>query len=69
MSYVNFAHRRKIYWPYSNVQAIDDFRQSLTHYFKIKASIPTAHNWHHLEPSRKLIKAADMHINFQYSIY
>ena len=31
VSYVNFGHRdRSIYWPYSNVQPLNDFRQGLT---------------------------------------
>jgi len=64
VSYSNFGHRsRSIYWPYSNVQAIDDFRQSLTQYFEIKRYFPTSHNWHRCEPNRKFIKAANMHIN------
>jgi SAM-dependent methyltransferase len=64
VSYVNFAHRdKKIYWPYSNVQAIDDFSQSLGHYFKIQRFFPTSHNWHHLEPGRRLVKAPNMYIN------
>jgi SAM-dependent methyltransferase len=64
VSYVNFAHRDKnIYWPYSNVRAIDDFRQSLAHYFKIQRFFPTSHNWHHLEPSRRLVKTPNMYIN------
>ena len=64
VSYVNFGHRdRDIYWPYSNVQAIDDFRQSLTQYFEIKRYFPTSHNWHRCEPNRKFIKAVNMHMN------
>ena len=64
VSYVNFGHRdRQIYWPYSNVQALNEFRQSLTQYFEIKRYFPTSHNWHHTEPNRKFIKAANMHIN------
>ena len=63
-SYVNFSHRgREIYWPYSNVQSPDDFRQSLARYFKIQRSFPTSHNWNHSEPKRKLVKAANMHVN------
>ena len=63
-SYVNFGHRdRSIYWPYSNVQALNDFRQSLTQHFEIKRSFPTSHNWHHSDPNRKFIKAANMHTN------
>jgi SAM-dependent methyltransferase len=64
VSYVNFGHRdRNIYWPYSNVQALNDFRKSLAQYFEINSSFPTSHNWGHSEPKRKLIKAANMHIN------
>ena len=63
-SYVNFGHRdRAVYWPYSNVQPLNDFRQSLTQYFKIKSSFPTSHNWHHSEPRRKFIKAVNMRAN------
>jgi SAM-dependent methyltransferase len=65
VSYVNFGHRdRDIYWPYSNVQALDDFRRSLTQNFKIRRFFPTSYNWNHSEPRRKLLKAANMNINF-----
>ena len=64
VTYVNFDHRhRSIYWPYSNVQALNDFRHDLAQYFEIKRSFPTSHNWHHSDPNRKLIKAANMHTN------
>ena len=64
VSYVNFGHRdREIYWPYSNIQSFDDFRKSLTRYFNIHRFFPTSHNWKHGEPNRKLIKAANMHMN------
>lgn len=64
VSYVNFGHRdRSIYWPYSNMQTLNDFRQSLAQYFEIKRSFPTSHNWHHSDPRRKFIKAANMHTN------
>jgi SAM-dependent methyltransferase len=64
VSYVNFSHRNtNLYWPYSNVQEIDDFRQSLARYFTIQRSFPTSHNWQHVEPSRKLVRKANMHVN------
>jgi SAM-dependent methyltransferase len=64
VSYVNFGHRNKdIYWVYGNVQSFDDFRKSLSRYFKIHRFFPTSHNWRHNEPNRKLIRAANMHIN------
>jgi len=63
-SYVNFNHRQTdIYWPYSNVQPINDFRRDLAEHFTIRKSFPTSHNWNHWEPSRKLIRSANMHIN------
>ena len=63
-SYVNFGHRdRAIYWPYSNVQPLSDFRESLTQHFKIKKSFPTSHNWRHSEPRRKIIRAVNMYTN------
>jgi hypothetical protein len=45
------------------VQALDDFRQSLAQYFEIKRSFPTSYNWHHSEPNRKLIKAANRYVS------
>ena len=64
VTYVNFGHRDKdIYWPYSNVQALNDFRQSLAQYFEIKRSFPTSYNWQHNEPNRKLIKAANKYLS------
>ena len=70
VSYTNFGHRnRNIYWPYSNVQALNDFRQSLAQYFEIKRYFPTSYNWHHREPDRKFIKAANRYtsnINFPF---
>ncbi|HTX27456.1 MAG TPA: class I SAM-dependent methyltransferase [Streptosporangiaceae bacterium] len=69
VSYVNFGHRNKsVYWPYSNVQALPDFRQNLAQYFEIKRSFPTSHNWQHSEPKRKVIKAANRYINFNVPI-
>lgn len=63
-SYVNFGHWNKnIYWPYSNVQAPGEFRRDLARYFTIRRSLPTSHNWHHLEPSRRLVRKANMYVN------
>jgi SAM-dependent methyltransferase len=63
-SYVNFDHHdRFIYWPYSNVQSLDEFKRSLAQNFQIRRFFPTSHNWNHSEPSRKLTRAANMYIN------
>jgi SAM-dependent methyltransferase len=64
VSYTNFGHRdRGTYWLYNNVQSVDDFRGSLTRYFKIHKFFPTSHNWKRTEPTRNLIKAVNMPIN------
>jgi SAM-dependent methyltransferase len=64
VSYVNFDHReRYVYKPYSNVQTMADFRQSLARHFIVNKSFPTSYNWKHSEPGRKLLKAANININ------
>ena len=64
VTYVNFGHRNKdVYWPYSNVQPLDEFRQSLARHFEVKRSFPTSFNWNHSEPNRKLIKVANRYVS------
>ena len=64
VSYWNFGHRNKdIYWPFSNIQPITDFRRSLARNFRIDKFFPVSHNWQHRGPGRKFIKAPQMHMN------
>ncbi|MGO8885049.1 MAG: methyltransferase domain-containing protein [Streptosporangiaceae bacterium] len=64
VSYTNFGHRnRNVYWPYSNVQSLAEFRQDLERYFNIERFFPTSHNWHHGQPNRSLTKAVNRHVN------
>jgi SAM-dependent methyltransferase len=64
VSYTNFDHRKKrIYEAFSNVQPLDSFRQSMGRYFNIERSFPASHNWRHSQPSRKIVKAINMHVN------
>ena len=64
VSYVNFDHRqRDVYWPYSNVQPLSDFRRDLEQHFRVRRSFATSHNWGHWEPDKRLIRGANMHIN------
>jgi len=64
VSYVNFDHRRSgVYWPYSNVQSLNDFRESLAGYFKIHRFFPSSYNWNHWETGRKILKLINMSIN------
>ena len=61
VSYVNFDHRvRSIYEPYSNVQSFSAFRRSLSAHFKIERYFPTAHNWHHSEPGKRILQAVQL---------
>jgi SAM-dependent methyltransferase len=61
VTYMNFGHHKKqIYWPYSNVQSIPDFRASLSSCFRIERSFPVAHNWNHSSPQRRWLRAIEM---------
>jgi cyclopropane fatty-acyl-phospholipid synthase-like methyltransferase len=64
VTYTNFGHRKKrIYEAFSNVQPLDSFRQDLRRYFTIDKSFPASHNWKHSQPSRELVKAANMQVS------
>jgi SAM-dependent methyltransferase len=64
VSYTNFGHHRKrVYWPYSNMQPMSDFRESLARYFRIARCFPVAHNWHHGAPQKRWLQAIQMHVN------
>jgi len=63
-SYTNFGHRdRNIYWPYSNMQPLANFRSSLERYFRIHRSFPASHNWGHGQPVKPLMKALQGPVN------
>ena len=64
VSYTNFGHRnREILPSYSNVQSFPEFRHDLAQHFNIERLFPTSHNWHHGQPSRRLVKATQKHLN------
>jgi len=64
VSYVNFGHRaRAVYWPYSNVRPLSEFRASLERHFIVQRQLPTSHNWKHGEPGKKLVKAANRYFD------
>jgi SAM-dependent methyltransferase len=63
-SYNNFGHLNKHISPaYSNIQTISEFKTSLSCFFDIRRSFPTAHHWRHREPGRRLSKSMQMMIN------
>ena len=64
VSYVNFAHRKRdIYWPYSNVRDIAEFRSGLAEHLDVIRYFPVGHNWNHSEPRRPLLQAVQLHFN------
>ena len=64
VSYWNFGHRdTRIYWPFSNIQPLDDFRRDLARYFHVNTFFPASHNWKHGMSDRKLLKAINRHLN------
>jgi SAM-dependent methyltransferase len=61
VSYVNFDHRATaIYWPYSNIQPLSEFRDALSAHFKIERHFPTSHYWNHSEPNRPYLQAVQL---------
>ena len=64
VSYWNFGHRNtRTYWPFNNIQPLNDFRESLASQFKVHSCFPGSHNWKHNMSDRKLLKAINMHLN------
>lgn len=64
VSYWNFGHRKaSVYWAFSNVQPLAEFRRSLTRHFSIDTFYPASHNWKHGWPGRKINRAINMRVN------
>jgi SAM-dependent methyltransferase len=64
LSYTNFNHHDKhVFEAFSNVQSFGAFRTDLAQYFTIDRYFPASHNWYGGQPTRKLVKAANMHVN------
>lgn len=64
VTYTNFRHRNtRIFEAFSNVQQLDAFKRDLGRYFSIDRSFPASHNWKHSQPSRDIVKSANMHLN------
>jgi SAM-dependent methyltransferase len=64
VSYWNFGHRKpSVYWAFSNVQPLAEFRRSLSRHFNIDKSYPASHNWKHGWPGRNINRAINMRVN------
>jgi SAM-dependent methyltransferase len=60
-SYVNFGHRNpNICSSYSNVQPLAAFRASIGRSFQVDRVFPVCHNWNPTQPTRPLVRAANM---------
>lgn len=64
VTYTNFGHRnRRLFEAFSNVQPMADFRACLARHFTVEKVFPASHNLSGGQPSRKFIKAANMHVD------
>ena len=39
------------------------FRADLSQFFAVERSFPLSHNWNHSQPNRRLMQAAQAHLN------
>jgi SAM-dependent methyltransferase len=63
-TYTNFGHRRPVIYPaFSNVKPLEGFREDLSRYFTVDRVFPASHNWKHSQPSRRLVRAVNMHVS------
>lgn len=64
VSYVNFDHRnREMNLPFSNVQPLATFKESLARHFRIIRSYPSSHNWRSGQPQRQYARNLQLIIN------
>lgn len=64
VTYTNFAHRNvEIFRAFSNVQSLDDFRESLERSFRVVRAFPASHNWAHSQPTRRVVRAVNMRVS------
>jgi cyclopropane fatty-acyl-phospholipid synthase-like methyltransferase len=64
VTYTNFRHRNaRIFEAFSNVQQLEAFKRDLQRYFSVDKFFPASHNWKHSQPSRDIVKNANMHLN------
>jgi SAM-dependent methyltransferase len=64
LTFTNFDHHdKRIFEAFSNVRSSGDFRDELARHFTVDRYFPASHNWHGGQPTRPLVKAANMHVN------
>ncbi len=62
VTFTNFGHRSaQVAEPFNNIQSIQEFSRSLATHFKVTKSFPISHTWRGGQPTRPLVKSANMH--------
>lgn len=64
VTFTNFGHRNaQAYEVFNNIQSVQDFRRSLAAHFRVARSFPISHTWRGGQPTRALVKSANMHMH------
>jgi SAM-dependent methyltransferase len=64
VTFTNFGHRHaQGYEPFNNIQSVQAFSDGLGAHFKVVKSFPISHTWQGGQPTRALIKSANMHMS------
>lgn len=64
VTFTNFGHRSaQAHEAFNNIQSVQGFSRSLADHFKVVRSFPISHTWRGGQPTRPLVKSANMHIN------
>jgi hypothetical protein len=64
VTFTNFGHRNaQVYEPFNNIRTVQAFSQDLGAHFKVVKAVPISHTWRGGQPTRALIRSANMHIS------
>lgn len=64
VTFTNFGHRHaQDYEAFNNIQSVQGFSHSLAAHFKVVNTFPVSHTWRGGQPTRALVKSANMRIN------
>jgi cyclopropane fatty-acyl-phospholipid synthase-like methyltransferase len=64
VTFTNFGHRNaQAYEFFNNIQSVEEFSRSLSVHFKITKAFPISHTWRGGQPTRALVKSANMRMN------
>ena len=64
VTFTNFGHRNASAGAaFNNIQSVQEFSDSLAAHFTIARSFPVSHTWRGGQPTRPLVKSANLHSN------